>query len=144
MALTSAVLPTHDARAGQQGLHITTVRTAVPASNAKMMPGKSAPGSPTVAVASHTALPGITNVVLDHERAAELALGHLYRLGHCKIAFMRGENFSSDSLSRWRSTLPSAPPHSSLRQSPRYLPPTGYGLIECTDRCPSQAPDPYC
>jgi len=64
-----------------------------------------APSSPTVAVASHTALPGVTNVVLDHERAAELAVGHLYRLGHRKIAFMRGQNFSSDSLSRWRSTL---------------------------------------
>jgi DNA-binding LacI/PurR family transcriptional regulator len=64
-----------------------------------------APPSPTVAVASHSAFAGVTNVVLDHERAAELALGHLYRLGHRKIAFMRGQSFSSDSLSRWRSTL---------------------------------------
>jgi LacI family transcriptional regulator len=64
-----------------------------------------APASPTVAVASHTSLAGVTNVVLDHERAAELALGHLYRLGHRKIAYMRGQDFSSDSLSRWRSTL---------------------------------------
>ncbi len=64
-----------------------------------------APSLPTVAVASHTALPGVTNVVLDHDRAAELALGHLHRLGHRKIAYMRGQNFSSDSLSRWRSTL---------------------------------------
>jgi LacI family transcriptional regulator len=63
------------------------------------------PPSPTVAVASHSLLSGVTNVVLDHERAAELALGHLYRLGHRKIAFMRGQSFSSDSLSRWRSTL---------------------------------------
>jgi DNA-binding LacI/PurR family transcriptional regulator len=64
-----------------------------------------APPSPTVAVASHTPLAGMTNVVLDHERAAELALGHLYRLGHRKIVYMRGQDFSSDSLSRWRSTL---------------------------------------
>jgi DNA-binding LacI/PurR family transcriptional regulator len=64
-----------------------------------------APSSPTVSVASHTALPGVANVVLDHDRAAELALGHLHRLGHRKIAFMRGQTFSSDSLSRWRSTL---------------------------------------
>lgn len=63
------------------------------------------PASPTVAVASHSAVPGVTNVVLNHERAAELALGHLYRLGHRKIAYMRGQSFSSDSLSRWRSTL---------------------------------------
>jgi DNA-binding LacI/PurR family transcriptional regulator len=63
------------------------------------------PPLPTVAVAGHTAVPGISNVVLDHERAAELALGHLYALGHRKIAYMRGQLFSSDSRSRWRSTL---------------------------------------
>jgi DNA-binding LacI/PurR family transcriptional regulator len=63
------------------------------------------PPCPTVAVAGHTAIPGVANVVLDHERAAELALGHLYRLGHRKIAYMRGQLFSSDSRSRWRSTL---------------------------------------
>jgi DNA-binding LacI/PurR family transcriptional regulator len=63
------------------------------------------PPLPTVAVAGHTAITGVTNVVLDHERAAELALGHLYALGHRKIAYMRGQLFSSDSRSRWRSTL---------------------------------------
>lgn len=63
-----------------------------------------APLAPTVAVASHTTLPGVTNVVLDSTRAAELALGHLYRLGHRKIAFMRGQEFSSDSETRWRAT----------------------------------------
>ena len=35
--------------------------------------------------------------------AAELALGHLYKLGHRSIAFMRGQPFSSDSEDRWRS-----------------------------------------
>jgi DNA-binding LacI/PurR family transcriptional regulator len=64
-----------------------------------------APPAPTVAVASHTALPDVTNIVLDSTRAAELALGHLYRLGHRKIAFMRGQEFSSDSETRWRATL---------------------------------------
>ena len=63
------------------------------------------PPLPTVAVAGHTPLPGVTNVVLDHDRAAELALGHLYALGHRKIAYMRGQLLSSDSKSRWRSTL---------------------------------------
>ena len=66
---------------------------------------ESSPPLPTVAVAGHTAIAGVTNVVLDHERAAELALGHLYALGHRKIAYMRGQLFSSDSRSRWRSTL---------------------------------------
>lgn len=62
------------------------------------------PAAPTVAIASHTPLPGVTNIVLDSTRAAELALGHLFRLGHRKIAFMRGQEFSSDSDTRWRAT----------------------------------------
>ena len=66
------------------------------------------PRSPTVAVAGHAAVPGVTNVVLDHELAAKLALEHLYSLGHRKIAYMRGQLFSSDSRSRWRATLHTA------------------------------------
>ena len=61
--------------------------------------------APTVTVAGHTSLPGVTNVVLDHHRAAELALGHLHRLGHRAIAYMHGQPFSSDSMARWKSTL---------------------------------------
>jgi LacI family transcriptional regulator len=63
---------------------------------------------PTVLVAGHTELPGITNVVLNHELAAELALGHLYQLGHRKIAFMQGQPFSSDSDTRWAATVRAA------------------------------------
>jgi DNA-binding LacI/PurR family transcriptional regulator len=57
---------------------------------------------PVVAVAGHHAVSGVTNVVLDHRFAAELALTHLYSLGHRRIAFMRGQPFSSDSDERWR------------------------------------------
>ncbi len=57
---------------------------------------------PVVAIAGHRHIKGITNVVLDHGRAAELALTHLYSLGHRQIAFMRGQPFSSDSDSRWQ------------------------------------------
>ncbi|MGC8550395.1 MAG: substrate-binding domain-containing protein [Acidobacteriaceae bacterium] len=60
---------------------------------------------PVVAVAGHKAIPGITNVILDHNRAAELALKHLYQLGHREIAFMRGQPYSSDSEARWASIL---------------------------------------
>lgn len=60
---------------------------------------------PTVAVAGHRPLPGVSNIVLDHHRAAELALKHLYDLGHREIAFMRGQPYSSDSTIRWESTL---------------------------------------
>jgi DNA-binding LacI/PurR family transcriptional regulator len=66
---------------------------------------KNSPQCPTVAIASHHALPGVTNVVLNHQRAAELALQHLYQLGHRKIAFMRGQNVSSDSDARWKATV---------------------------------------
>ncbi len=61
--------------------------------------------TPTVALAGHRTLPGVTNIVLDHERAAELALGHLVREGHRKIVFMKGPGQSSDSTSRWRATV---------------------------------------
>jgi LacI family transcriptional regulator len=63
---------------------------------------------PTVLVAGHTNLPGVTNVVLDHQLAAKLAVRHLYELGHRKIAFMHGQPFSSDSDVRWASTLETA------------------------------------
>ena len=61
--------------------------------------------APSVTVAGHVAMPGITNVVLDHNAAAELALGHLYELGHRTIAYMHGQPVSSDSMTRWNSTL---------------------------------------
>jgi DNA-binding LacI/PurR family transcriptional regulator len=60
---------------------------------------------PVVAVAGHRHIDGVTNVLLDHARAAELTLGHLYSLGHRKIAFMRGQPFSSDSDDRWNSLV---------------------------------------
>jgi LacI family transcriptional regulator len=60
---------------------------------------------PVVAVAGHKKIVGVTNVALDHRRAAELALRHLHQLGHRHIAFMRGQPFSSDSDDRWRSIV---------------------------------------
>jgi DNA-binding LacI/PurR family transcriptional regulator len=63
---------------------------------------------PVVAVAGHRRIQGITNVALDHLRAAELTLSHLHSLGHRKIAFMRGQPFSSDSDARWRGLIAAA------------------------------------
>src|SRR6201995_4205052 len=57
---------------------------------------------PVVAIAGHRCMEGVTNVVLDHHRAAELSLRHLYDLGHRTIAFMRGQPYSSDSDARWQ------------------------------------------
>ncbi len=56
---------------------------------------------PVVAIAGHRHIEGVTNVVLDHARAAELTLNHVYGLGHRQVAFMRGQPFSSDSDTRW-------------------------------------------
>jgi DNA-binding LacI/PurR family transcriptional regulator len=59
------------------------------------------PSLPTVAVAGHTAVPGVTNITLDEKLAARLVLTHLLELGHRDIAFMKGQTSSSDSAARW-------------------------------------------
>lgn len=61
------------------------------------------PNVPTAVVSGHRRIPGITNVVLDHRRAALLALEHLLQLGHRQIAFIKGQPFSSDTETRWSS-----------------------------------------
>lgn len=60
------------------------------------------PSLPTVAVAGHQQVAGVTNIVLDHRRAAVMALKHLRDLGHKEIAFFKGQVFSSDSAIRWQ------------------------------------------
>jgi LacI family transcriptional regulator len=56
---------------------------------------------PVVSVSGHRRVPGVTNVVLNHRRAGEMALGHLVGLGHRRIAFIKGQAFSSDTEVRW-------------------------------------------
>jgi DNA-binding LacI/PurR family transcriptional regulator len=63
----------------------------------------SIPSVPTVVVSGHRRMPEITNVVLDHRQAALLALEHLLQLGHRRIAFIKGQPFSSDTETRWSS-----------------------------------------
>jgi len=59
------------------------------------------PTLPTVAVAGHKKVKGVTNIVLDHDRAAVLALNHFKELRHERVAFMKGSPSSSDSKDRW-------------------------------------------
>lgn len=59
------------------------------------------PSLPTVAVSGHKKFQNVTNIILDHRRAAELALRHLLELGHKDIAFLKGQPESSDSEARW-------------------------------------------
>ena len=63
---------------------------------------------PTVAVSGHKTGPHVTNVTLDHKMSAQLAIRHLYELGHRRIAFMKGQDFSVDSKYRWTAILESA------------------------------------
>ena len=57
---------------------------------------------PVVAISAHSVAPNVTNIVLDHNLAARLALEHLYGLGHRRIAFMRGPRAIPDSEFRWQ------------------------------------------
>src|ERR1700676_1803219 len=66
------------------------------------------PALPTVAVAGHQHVSGVTNIVLDHKRAARMALEHLRELGHEEIAFLKGQPFSSDSAVRWDAIVETA------------------------------------
>jgi len=60
---------------------------------------------PVVTVSGHNEAPGVVNVVLDHELAANVALKHLVGLGHRNIAFIKGQAFSSDTEVRWNAIL---------------------------------------
>lgn len=63
---------------------------------------------PTVAVSGHREVAGVTNIVLNHHRAACLALEHLGGLGHRRIAFIKGQAFSSDTEARWNAICDAA------------------------------------
>lgn len=63
---------------------------------------------PVVSVSGHDEIEGVTNVVLNHRHAAELSIGHLFTLGHRKIAFIKGQDFSSDTKVRWETIAQAA------------------------------------
>jgi len=56
---------------------------------------------PIVAISAHTPTAGVSNLVLDHAKAADLALSHLHELGHRRIAMMKGPEIIPDSEYRW-------------------------------------------
>ncbi len=65
-------------------------------------PQRHRPLLPVVSVSGHEDVEGVTNIVLNHERAAELAIGYLVSLGHRQIAILKGQDFSSDTEVRWQ------------------------------------------
>jgi DNA-binding LacI/PurR family transcriptional regulator len=56
---------------------------------------------PVVTVSGHKSKSGITNVVLNHQHAAELGVGHFFTLGHRRMAVIKGQDFSSDTEIRF-------------------------------------------
>jgi LacI family transcriptional regulator len=56
---------------------------------------------PVVAVSGHVHRTSAVNIELDHVLAAKYALEHLHKLGHRRIAFIKGQTFSSDTIVRW-------------------------------------------
>jgi len=56
---------------------------------------------PVVAVSGHQRMENVTNLELDHLTAVRMALTHLEDLGHRRIAFIKGQEFSSDTHYRW-------------------------------------------
>ncbi|HZF40047.1 MAG TPA: LacI family DNA-binding transcriptional regulator, partial [Blastocatellia bacterium] len=92
------------------------------------------PASPMVCVSGHENAPGVTNIALDHERAAVMGLGHLIELSHRRIAAIKGQDFSSDTEVRWtaigevakRMGVPIAPELTSQLEGDSPSPETGY------------------
>jgi len=71
---------------------------------------------PTITVSGPDEQQGITNIVLNHRRAAELALDHLVGLGHRDIAIIKGQSFSSDTEPRWQAIR-----HAAARAHPKLV-----------------------
>lgn len=63
---------------------------------------------PIVSISGHEHVKGVTNIVLNHEKAAHLAIEHLHALGHRKIAVIKGQEFSSDTEIRLNTMLAAA------------------------------------
>lgn len=63
---------------------------------------------PVSTVSGHEDSAGITNIVLNHQSAASIGLNHLMELGHKRIAFIKGQDFSSDTEVRWQAICEAA------------------------------------
>src|SRR6266567_361514 len=90
---------------------------------------------PVVTVSGHNQVKGVTNIILDHVRAAEVGLKHLSQLGHRNIAFIKGQEFSSDTAVRWANIektarhlgLPVSPALTAQLEGDSPSPELGYG-----------------
>jgi LacI family transcriptional regulator len=62
---------------------------------------------PVVSVSGRKAH-GNSSILLNHDHAASIALDHLIGLVHSKIAFIKGQDFSSDTEVRWNAICSAA------------------------------------
>lgn len=60
---------------------------------------------PVVSVSGQQKHSGMITIELNHLTAVRYALTHLRELGHKKVAFIKGQSFSSDTELRWKSIL---------------------------------------
>jgi len=66
------------------------------------------PRLPTVVISGHRKMEGVTNITLDHIKAAQLVLGLLLELGHREIAVIKGQPLSADSTARYQGIVGAA------------------------------------
>ena len=60
---------------------------------------------PIVTISTHTQSKNVTNILLDNNAAVRMALQHLVRLGHRRIAFFKGHPGSADTEPRWNAIV---------------------------------------
>jgi DNA-binding LacI/PurR family transcriptional regulator len=70
------------------------------------LPGN--PLLPTIAISGHQTIENVTNITLDHIKAAQLVMGHLAELGHRDIAVIKGQPMSVDSGARFAGIVDAA------------------------------------
>jgi LacI family transcriptional regulator len=63
---------------------------------------------PVVAISDITKAPGVTRVVIDNYQLALAGICHLKKLGHSRIAFLKGPENNGDTESRWAAVLRAA------------------------------------
>ncbi len=63
---------------------------------------------PVATISCHHDVAGATRILLDHDRAGQIALRHLVELGHRKIAFIKGQKFVPDTQVRWKAIATAA------------------------------------
>lgn len=84
---------------------------------------------PVATVSCHQPVESATRIILDHHRAVELALRHLVKQGHQKIAFIKGQAFVPDTEVRWN-TIVEVAAQMQLPISPRLV-------VQIEDNSPS-------